>query len=127
MTGSTGVFFGSLPIFLSLPFSSFLSLSSLPWSSLIRGAHVVWPDDKLGDVLRELKQGRSHMAIVRDVNREDETQDPYYEIKGIITLEDIIEEILGDEIVDETDAFVDATQTVKVNTRSVCARSALAA
>ena len=60
-----------------------------------RGVHVVWPDDKLGDVLRELKQGRSHMALVRDVNREDETQDPFYEITGIITLEDIIEEILG--------------------------------
>mmetsp|Transcript_22161 Transcript_22161/g.33501 ORF Transcript_22161/g.33501 Transcript_22161/m.33501 type:complete len:661 (-) Transcript_22161:44-2026(-) len=69
-----------------------------------RGVHVVWPDDNLGDVLRELKKGKSHMALVRDVNGEAESQDPFYEIKGIITLEDIIEEILGDEIVDETDA-----------------------
>jgi metal transporter CNNM len=35
------------------------------------------------------------MALVRDVNNVDETQDPYYELKGLITLEDIIEEILG--------------------------------
>eukprot|EP00586_Coscinodiscus_wailesii_P009841 CAMPEP_0172512738 /NCGR_PEP_ID=MMETSP1066-20121228/246817_1 /TAXON_ID=671091 /ORGANISM="Coscinodiscus wailesii, Strain CCMP2513" /LENGTH=626 /DNA_ID=CAMNT_0013292675 /DNA_START=603 /DNA_END=2483 /DNA_ORIENTATION=+ len=80
-----------------------------------RGVHVVWPDDKLGDVLRELKQGKSHMAIVRDVNNEDTEQDPFYEIKGIITLEDIIEVILGDEIVDETDAFIDVTQSLRVN------------
>jgi len=80
-----------------------------------RGVHVVWPDDKLGDVLRELKKGKSHMALVRDVNNDDEDQDPFYEITGIITLEDIIEEIIGDEIVDETDAFVDSTQLVKVN------------
>jgi metal transporter CNNM len=73
-----------------------------------RGVHVVWPVDKLGDVLRELKGGRSHMALVRDVVTDVET-DPYYEIKGIITLEDIVEEILGHEIVDETDAFVDGT------------------
>lgn len=79
-----------------------------------RGVHVVWPDDKLGDVLRELKRGRSHMAVVRDVNNEDD-RDPYYEIKGIITLEDIIEEIIGDEIVDETDAFVDGTHKEKVD------------
>jgi CBS domain len=76
--------------------------------------HVVWPDDKLGDVLRELKQGRSHMALVRDVNNADAT-DPFYEIKGIITLEDIIEEIIGSEIVDETDAFVDGTHSAKVD------------
>jgi hypothetical protein len=79
-----------------------------------RGTHVVWPDDKLGDVLRELKRGRSHMAVVRDVNNEDDG-DPFYEIKGIITLEDIIEEIIGDEIVDETDAFVDGTHKEKVD------------
>ena len=52
-----------------------------------RGVHVVWPDDKLGDVLAELKQGRSHLALVRDVNNENDSQDPYYEVKGIITLE----------------------------------------
>ena len=79
-----------------------------------RGVHVVWPDDKLGEVLCELKQGRSHMALVRDVNKADET-DPFYEIKGIITLEDIIEEIIGAEIVDETDAFVDGTHSLKVS------------
>lgn len=77
--------------------------------------HVVWPDDKLGDVLRELKQGRSHMAVVRDVNNQNEKQDPYYEVKGIITLEDIIEEILGDEILDETDAFRDGTHAVTID------------
>lgn len=80
-----------------------------------RGVHVVWPDDKLGDVLRELKQGRSHMALVRDVNNEDESSDPYYEVTGIITLEDIIEEILGDEIVDETDKFLDGTHSVRLD------------
>lgn len=79
-----------------------------------RGVHVVWPDDKLGDVLRELKQGKSHMALVRDVNNADENQDPFYEIKGIITLEDIVEVILGDEILDETDVFTDELHNVKV-------------
>ena len=68
-----------------------------------RSLHVAWVDDKLGDVLRELKKGKSHMALVRDVNNSDETQDPFYQLMGIITLEDIIEEILQDEIVDETD------------------------
>lgn len=84
-----------------------------------RGLHVVWPDDRLGDVLRDLKKGHSHMALVRDVNNDDSTQDPYYEIKGIITLEDIIEVILGDDIVDETDAFVDATHSIKVDRSDV--------
>jgi len=80
-----------------------------------RGAHVFWPDDKLGDVLRELKLGKSHMALVRDVNNTDGNRDPVYEIKGIITLEDVIEEIIGDEIVDETDAFVDPSHNVKID------------
>lgn len=76
--------------------------------------HVVWPDDRLGDVLRELKQGKSHMALVRDVHNQDE-KDPYYEVIGIITLEDIIEEIIGEEIVDETDAYIDGTHAVPVD------------
>jgi len=79
-----------------------------------RNVHLVWPDDTLGDVLTELKKGKSHIAVVRDVNNKDESQDPFYEVKGIITLEDIVERIIGDSIVDETDAFVDNDQRIKV-------------
>jgi len=90
-----------------VPISSFIQIFG-------RGVHVVWPTDNLGDVLAELKKGKSHLALVRDVNNKDETKDPVYEIHGIITLEDIIEKILGDAIVDETDAFMDSDQQVKV-------------
>ena len=79
------------------------------------GLHTVWPDDTLGMVLKDLKKGKSHMALVRDVNNTDDTQDPFYEIKGIITLEDIIEQILGDDIVDETDAFSDSSNNISLN------------
>jgi metal transporter CNNM len=68
-----------------------------------RAAHVVWPDDSLGDVLRHLKKGSSHMALVRDVCNDDPALDPVYVLKGIITLEDIIEVILGADILDEND------------------------
>jgi hypothetical protein len=32
-------------------------------------------------------QGKAHLAIVFDVNSDQEHQDPFYEVKGIITLE----------------------------------------
>jgi len=81
-----------------------------------RRTHFVWPDDKLGDVLRHLKQGHTHMAFVRSVvEDENSIKDPYYKLDGIVTLEDIIEIILGEEIVDETDAWVDADHTKEVN------------
>lgn len=67
---------------------------------------LVWPDDKLGDTLRLFKKGNSHMAIVRDVV-EKPGMDPSYVVAGVVTLEDILEEIIGDEIVDETDIYLD--------------------
>ena len=79
-----------------------------------RGSHVVWMDDKLGEVLNFLKKGHCHMALVRDVNKGDGTGDPFYEVKGIITLEDIIEVIIGDQIIDETDAWEDLAHTIEV-------------
>jgi len=80
-----------------------------------RGLHVVWPDQTLGDVLRVFKKGRGHMALVREVVDDENGTDPYYVVKGILTLEDILEEILGDEIVDETDVFVDVDNHIKVD------------
>ena len=56
-----------------------------------RAVHLVWPDDKLGDVLPDLKKGRSHLAVVRDVHQGGESRDPYYVVKGIITLEGMYE------------------------------------
>ncbi|GMH50474.1 hypothetical protein TrRE_jg10315, partial [Triparma retinervis] len=82
-----------------------------------RGLHVVWPDQSLGECLRTFKQGRGHMALVRDVVNEG-GMDPRYVVKGIITLEDIIEEILGADIVDETDVFVDVDNHIKVDRRT---------
>ena len=83
-----------------------------------RGLHVVWPDQNLGECLKTFKMGRGHMALVRGVEDSEEGLDPVYKVKGIITLEDIIEEILGAEIVDETDVFIDVDNHVKVDRRT---------
>jgi CBS domain containing-hemolysin-like protein len=51
-----------------------------------------------GDALDALIRERRHIALIVD---------EYGGMTGIITLEDLIETLLGDEIVDETDAAVD--------------------
>ncbi|XP_002937228.3 metal transporter CNNM1 isoform X3 [Xenopus tropicalis] len=71
-----------------------------------RPLHCVFNDTKLDAVLEEFKKGKSHLAIVQRVNNEGEG-DPFYEVMGIVTLEDIIEEIIKSEILDETDLYTD--------------------
>ena len=64
-----------------------------------------YPDTKLSEVLKDFKSGESHMSIVCEVNNKGDG-DPFYEMVGVVTMEDIIEEILQTEIVDETDVYV---------------------
>ncbi|XP_061766193.1 metal transporter CNNM1 isoform X2 [Nerophis ophidion] len=68
--------------------------------------HCVFHDTKLDVMLEEFKRGKSHLAVVQRVNNEGEG-DPFYEVMGIVTLEDVIEEIIKSEIVDETDLYTD--------------------
>ena len=59
----------------------------------LRDALSVPESKPLGELLREFQQSKSHMAIVLD---------EYGEIAGLVTLEDVLEQIVG-EIEDEHD------------------------
>lgn len=63
------------------------------WQSLIRQAFYVPETKKIDDLLNEFQKNRVHLAIVVD---------EYGGTSGLVTLEDIIEEIVGD-ISDEYD------------------------
>ncbi|KAL5260870.1 hypothetical protein ACHWQZ_G006790 [Mnemiopsis leidyi] len=81
----------------------------LPLESVIKfynhTAHKVLGDMKVLKLMQDFMTERYHMAIVADV-QEKEDLDPVYVPIGVVTLEDIIEEIIQQEIVDETDAYV---------------------
>ena len=69
--------------------------------------NFVYSDTILTDMFDEFKSGeKGHMAVVQEVITEG-TTDPYMETVGLITLEDIVEEIIQQEIVDETDVIID--------------------
>ncbi|XP_023421584.2 metal transporter CNNM3 isoform X2 [Cavia porcellus] len=75
--------------------------------------HFVFNDTKLDAVLEEFKRGKSHLAIVQKVNNEGEG-DPFYEVLGLVTLEDVIEEVIKSEILDESEDYRDITVRKKV-------------
>lgn len=63
------------------------------WKSLIRPAYFVPETKKIDDLLQEFRENKIHMAIVVD---------EFGGTSGIVTMEDILEEIVG-EIFDEYD------------------------
>ncbi len=64
-----------------------------PIRDLVRPAYFVPETKKLDDLLREIRQKRVHLAIVID---------EYGSVSGLVTIEDLVEEIVGD-IQDEYD------------------------
>lgn len=65
----------------------------LDWQNLLRSPYFVPENKKLDDLLKEFQELKVHMAVVVD---------EYGGTSGIVTLEDIIEEIVG-EITDDFD------------------------
>jgi gliding motility-associated protein GldE len=63
------------------------------WQSIIRPPYIVPETKKISELMKEFQEKKIHMAIVVD---------EYGGTSGIVTLEDILEEIVG-EITDETD------------------------
>lgn len=76
------------------------------WQSLIRPAYFVPETKKINDLLEEFQLKKVHMAIVVD---------EYGGTSGIVTMEDILEEIVG-EINDEYDEKEETFVKVKNNT-----------
>ncbi|GMR50833.1 hypothetical protein PMAYCL1PPCAC_21028 [Pristionchus mayeri] len=68
----------------------------------------VFNDTPLAIVLENFKKGDGHLAMVKKVHvSEESAEDPSYDLVGLVTLEDIVEEILQAEIVDEFDVVTD--------------------
>ena len=80
--------------------------SNFRWQSLIRPPYFVPETKKIDDLLREFQENKVHIAIVVD---------EFGGTSGIVTLEDVLEEIVG-EINDEYDE--DEKSYVRVNSNT---------
>jgi len=82
--------------------------SDFNWKSFVRGNVLYVPESKkIDDILKEFQKQRLHMAIVVD---------EFGGSAGIITLEDILEEVIG-EIKDEFDE-AEEVDYIKINDRN---------
>ncbi|KAI9486597.1 MAG: hypothetical protein EXX96DRAFT_549665 [Benjaminiella poitrasii] len=72
------------------------------------------PDTSCLDILNFFQEGKSHMALVSN-----KSSGGLQGALGVITLEDVIEELIGEEIIDETDVYVDVRNKIRVVRRQM--------
>jgi CBS domain containing-hemolysin-like protein len=71
---------------------------------IIRPIMTFGEDDTVADIWEKLLEKKEHISAILD---------EYGSLRGIVTMEDVIETMLGQEIVDETDEVVDMQEYAK--------------
>ncbi|MFO7911204.1 MAG: hemolysin family protein [Desulfotignum sp.] len=87
-------------------------IASLDIKTIMKKPYFIPESKKLDSLLQEFKAKKSHMAIVVD---------EHGGVSGLVTLEDVVEEIIG-EIIDETDRLVPDIVRLKGNKWLVAGR-----
>lgn len=59
------------------------------------------------DIVNFFQEGKSHMVLVSEYPGED------HGALGVVTLEDVIEELIGEEIIDESDVYIDVHKAIR--------------
>jgi CBS domain containing-hemolysin-like protein len=86
----------------------------MPLTQLMRPVHFVVETARLDRVLTEFLERRQHLFVVID---------EYGGLSGLVSLEDVLEEILGREIVDESDQVVDKRKQAMDRRRRLVTRT----
>ena len=94
---------------------TFLAAGEHDWPTLVRPAVTVGPGEPLLRVLRLLQQRRSHLAVVTA---------PDGATVGIVSLEDILEEVLGDLYDEDDDRAVERLLAARGKLKGTIIRSA---
>jgi CBS domain containing-hemolysin-like protein len=82
-------------------------------SDIMRPVRFVAETARLNNVLMEFMGAKEHLFVVID---------EYGGLSGVISLEDILEEILGREIVDESDQVADKRELARKRRRSIAGK-----
>ncbi|KAM3079440.1 cell agglutination protein Mam3 [Clarireedia jacksonii] len=65
------------------------------------------PETSCLDIVNFFQEGKSHMVLVSEYPGEN------YGATGVVTLEDVIEELIGEEIIDESDVYIDVHKAIR--------------
>jgi CBS domain containing-hemolysin-like protein len=85
----------------------------LAWPQILRKPFFVPETKRVDDLLQEFQRSRNHIAVVLD---------EYGGVSGIVTIEDVLEEIVG-EIADEHDeALIDGIKTLDEHSAEALAK-----